>query len=103
MDDDSPDGTALVIAEYIEQHANIRLIHRTDRRGLASACIEGMVSARAEYIAVMDADLQHDATILPQMFARLQQGSLDVVVGTRNARGGSIGSFCSTWLIFSTR
>ncbi len=93
VDDDSPDGTAQAIAVQAQQDPKIRLVHRVGRRGLSSACIEGMLSTDADFIAVMDADLQHDETILPQMLARLQQDPLDVVVGTRNAKGGSMGCF----------
>ena len=93
VDDDSPDDTAAVIAEYARRDRRIRLIHRVGRRGLSSACIEGMLATTANYVAVMDADMQHDETILPQMLATLREGSLDIVVGTRNAEGGSMGEF----------
>jgi dolichol-phosphate mannosyltransferase len=93
VDDDSPDDTAAVIAEHARRDRRIRLIHRVGRRGLSSACIEGMLATTANYVAVMDADMQHDETILPQMLATLREDSLDIVVGTRNAEGGSMGEF----------
>lgn len=93
VDDDSPDGTADVVTAIARRDARIRLIHRIGRRGLSSACIEGMMSTSASVVAVMDADLQHDASILPRMLERLRQDSLDVVVGTRNSDGGSMGEF----------
>jgi dolichol-phosphate mannosyltransferase len=93
VDDDSPDGTADVVAVHARLDPRIRLIHRVGRRGLGTACIEGMLSTSAPVVAVMDADLQHDETILPQMLTRLREESLDVVVGTRNADGGSMGEF----------
>jgi dolichol-phosphate mannosyltransferase len=93
VDDDSPDGTADVVAGYARRDPRIRLLHRVARRGLGSACIEGMLSTSAPVLAVMDADLQHDETILPRMLAQLRVDSLDVVVGTRNADGGSMGDF----------
>ena len=49
----------------------------------------------APYIAVMDADLQHDETILPQMLEKLKAEKLDLVVATRNAEGGSMGEFAA--------
>ena len=101
VDDDSPDGTADVVAQHAIQHTNIRLIRRIGRRGLASACIEGLLSTQAEFLAVMDADLQHDETVLPEMFARMQQDSLDLVVGTRNAKGGSMGRFRAHRVVLS--
>jgi dolichol-phosphate mannosyltransferase len=93
VDDDSPDGTAALVAGFARNDRRIRLVHRIGRRGLASACIEGILATTASAIAVMDADMQHDERILPEMFAKLRDGSLDLVVGTRNAEGGSMGQF----------
>ncbi|WP_157178286.1 glycosyltransferase family 2 protein [Terriglobus roseus] len=93
VDDDSGDGTADVVTACAVETPNVRLIHRVGRRGLASACIEGMMATHAPVIAVMDADLQHDTAILPEMLRRLRRESLDVVVATRNASGGSMGEF----------
>lgn len=102
VDDDSPDGTASVISAHARWNSRIRLIHRVDRRGLSSACIEGMMSTTAPVVAVMDADLQHDASILPRMLDRLREDSLDVVVGTRNSDGGSMGEF-GPWRVMLSR
>ena len=48
----------------------VRCIRRIGRRGLAGACIEGMLSSQARYVAVIDADLQHDETLLAAMLER---------------------------------
>lgn len=101
VDDDSPDGTADVVRGYARQDCRIRLVHRVGRRGLSSACIEGILATSASYIAVMDADMQHDETIVPRMLARLREDALDVVVGTRNADGGSMGQFCWSRVLLS--
>jgi dolichol-phosphate mannosyltransferase len=93
VDDDSPDGTTEIVRAYARHDSRIRLVHRIGRRGLSSACIEGIMSTSANYIAVMDADLQHDETILPTMLRKLHEESLDIVVGTRNAKNGSMGEF----------
>ena len=94
VDDDSPDDTAALVRSHALRDPRIRLLHRIGRRGLSSACIEGMLSTTADSIAVMDADMQHDEAILPAMFARLRNEGLDVVVATRNGQGGSMGGFC---------
>ncbi len=101
VDDDSPDGTADLIRSHAFLDPRIRLLHRVGRRGLASACIEGILATSAQYVAVMDADLQHDETILPRMLARLRADSLDIVVATRNAQGGSMGQFCKSRVLIS--
>ncbi len=93
VDDDSPDRTADLLIEYARRDRRIRLIHRIGRRGLSSACIEGILATTANCIAVMDADMQHDETILPRMLASMRNDSLDLVIGTRNAEGGSMGQF----------
>jgi dolichol-phosphate mannosyltransferase len=93
VDDDSPDGTAAAIRTLALSDPRLRILHRIHRRGLASACVEGMMATSAPYIAVMDADLQHDETILPEMLARMRSTHTDIIVGTRNAQGGSMGEF----------
>lgn len=101
VDDNSPDGTADRIRQDAAANRRVRLVERTTRRGLASACIEGMRAARAPYIAVMDADLQHDERILPQMLNRLKSDMLDVVVGSRTISGGSMKALPSGRVLLS--
>lgn len=96
VDDDSPDGTADAVREISQRDPRVRVLHRINRRGLASACLEGMLASSAPYLAVMDADLQHDETVLPQMLERLKSKNLDVVVGSRNIAGGSMGEFAES-------
>lgn len=89
VDDNSPDGTAALAKELGQADPRIRCLRRVNRRGLAGACIEGMLSSAAPYVAVIDADLQHDAAILPQMLQRLVAGETDLVIGSRHVEGGS--------------
>ncbi|MBL8574625.1 MAG: glycosyltransferase family 2 protein [Hyphomicrobiaceae bacterium] len=91
VDDDSPDGTARVVKDLARQDPRVRCIRRVGRRGLAGACIEGMLASAAPYVAVMDADLQHDETVLPRMLEALRGGS-DLAVGSRYVEGGSSGA-----------
>jgi dolichol-phosphate mannosyltransferase len=93
VDDNSPDGTATYLRHIARRDAHVRVLQRIGRRGLASACIEGMLATAAPYIAVMDADLQHDESILPGMYQRVSTNGLDLVVGSRNIAGGSMGEF----------
>src|SRR5579871_309460 len=58
VDDDSPDGTSAAVREIAAHQSRVRIIRRIGRRGLASACLEGMMSTAARYVAVMDGDLQ---------------------------------------------
>lgn len=93
VDDDSPDGTAAAIRSIALSNPRVRVLQRIGRRGLSSACLEGMMSTPAPYIAVMDADLQHDEHILPMMLQTLKADNLDLVVATRNSGEGSMGEF----------
>lgn len=88
VDDDSPDGTADLARDRARRDARVRLVHRIGRRGLSSAVIEGMQATAAPYLAVIDADLQHDETLLPQMLDALRRDEADVVVGSRYSAGG---------------
>src|SRR3984893_4292114 len=67
VDDDSPDGTADVVRALARRQGNIRCLQRIGRRGLSSACIDGILASAAPYAAVMDGDLQHDESLLPEM------------------------------------
>ena len=93
VDDNSPDGTADYVRRLANTNRKIRLIERIGRRGLSSACIEGIMSSAAPYIAVMDADMQHDETILPKMLETIRHDRLDLVVGSRNLLDGGMGDF----------
>ncbi len=93
VDDNSPDGTAEIVKRAARKDPHIRCIHRLGRRGLSSACVEGVLSSAAPYVAVIDADMQHDETILPQMLETAQTEDLDVVVGSRYVDGGGIGTW----------
>ncbi len=93
VDDDSTDRTAALVRELAQDAHRIRCIQRIGRRGLSTACIEGMMASSAPYLAVIDGDLQHDETLLPQMLDELRAGDVDVVVGSRYLPGGGIGSW----------
>jgi dolichol-phosphate mannosyltransferase len=93
VDDDSPDGTAEVVREHAAADSRVRCLQRIGRRGLSSACVEGMLATTAPYLAVMDADLQHDERLLAQMLDALKQSDTDIVVGSRYAPGGDVGDW----------
>ena len=94
-DDDSPDGTAALVRSIGEHDRRVRCIRRIGRRGLAGACIEAMLTSQARYVAVMDADLQHDETLLVGMLDRLRRGDVDLVVATRYLSGKATSGFSS--------
>jgi dolichol-phosphate mannosyltransferase len=106
VDDDSQDGTPEAVCRLANDDRRVRCIQRIGRRGLASACVEGILASSARYVAVMDADLQHDERLLPRMLATLMTEPVDVVVGSRYVEHGSIGTWgrYRAWLSnFATR
>jgi len=101
VDDDSPDGTADVVRALARLQGNLRCVQRLGRRGLSSACIEGILSSAAPYIAVMDGDLQHDETLLPQMLAKIRAERLDIIVASRYTDAGSVGDWQRSRVVIS--
>ncbi len=94
VDDNSPDHTAQMLRDRARGDRRIRVIERLGRRGLSSACIEGMMATGAPLVAVMDADMQHDANLLPAMAAMLRDDpAIDLVVGSRFVEGGGTGDW----------
>ncbi|MBI5262464.1 MAG: glycosyltransferase family 2 protein [Bradyrhizobium sp.] len=87
VDDNSPDGTSEAVRRLAQQDSRVRCIRRIGRRGLSGACIEGILASSAPYAAVMDADLQHDETQLPNMLSLLRSGQAELVVGSRYIEG----------------
>ena len=93
VDDDSPDGTAEMVRQLAQKDRRVRCLQRIGRRGLSSACIEGMLTSAAPFMAVMDADLQHDEALLPRMLNEIRRDDLDIVVGSRYVEGGGVGGW----------
>lgn len=89
VDDNSRDGTEEVVARLTGEF-DVRLIVRTNERGLSSAVLEGFRQARYDNLAVMDADLQHPPEAMPQLFEKLIAGDCDFVIATRYAGSGGI-------------
>lgn len=93
VDDDSPDGTAAYVREQAQADARVRCVQRLGRRGLTTACAEAVLASSAPYIAIIDADLQHDERLLPRMFDVLRSSDVDVVIGSRYTERKLSGGF----------
>ena len=93
VDDDSPDGTSAEVKALAVRDSRIRCLRRIGRRGLSSACIEGMLAAAAPVLVVMDADLQHDESKIPAMLAALEDEGAELVIASRYMSGGAIGNW----------
>lgn len=96
VDDWSTDGTPEAVASAASGRSDIRLIRRYGRRGLSSAVVEGALATVAPIVAVIDADMQHDESLLPRLIASVASGNADVAIGSRYVTDGSVGDWDAT-------
>jgi len=91
VDDNSPDGTADLVAKLSEECDRVHLVKRAGKLGFASAEIAGIryaLERRPTHICHMDADFSHQPKHLPEMLKLATEQDLDVVVGSRYCPGG---------------
>lgn len=88
--DDSNDGTDKVISKIAKDNEHIVLKHRTKKKGLSSAVIDGINMAKSDIISVMDADLQHPPYLLKEMYNEVKNGAC-FCIPSRFIPGGSDG------------
>ena len=89
VDDGSPDGTGQLAEKLAEDHP-IKVIHRGQKLGLASAVLEGFKVACGDLLCVMDSDLSHPPEIIPMLLKNLEDQNADIIIGSRFVKGGSI-------------
>ncbi|MBI2075705.1 MAG: polyprenol monophosphomannose synthase [Candidatus Aenigmarchaeota archaeon] len=89
VDDDSPDGTGELADRLAKRYKNIRVLHRTEKKGLGSAIIEGFKMSSGNVIGVMDADFSHPPALIKKMSEEFENGA-DIVLGSRYTKGGRI-------------
>jgi len=102
VDDNSPDGTADIVEEFILSNSQIHIIKRSNKGGLGSAYIEGFkwaINNNYDYVMQIDADLSHN----PDDLNRLKKKSIDydLVIGSRYIKGISIVNWPLSRLILS--
>ena len=100
VDDGSTDGTPELLTRIAQSDRRVRMIRRIGRRGLSSAVVEGALASTTPVIAVIDADLQHDERILPDLFRAVARGD-ELAIGTRYAGNGSTGEWAENRLKIS--
>lgn len=95
-DDDSPDRTWEVAEGLAATDPSVVVMRRFHDAGLSASVLDGMSVARGDVLAVIDADLQHDPSILPEMVERVRDDRADVVVGSRSTAGGGYGDWTAS-------
>lgn len=92
VDDESCDGTVEIVSAIAQEDPRVRLLVREGQRGLAGAILHGWENSDAEILGVMDSDLQHPPELLPSLMSAISSG-YDLVIGSRYAAGGGLGSW----------
>ena len=95
-DDDSPDRTWEVGERLAADDPTVKVMRRFHDPGLSASVLDGMSMARGDLLVVIDADLQHDTTVLPEMVSHVQSGRVDVCVGSRSTEGGGYGDWSAS-------
>lgn len=95
VDDNSPDGTGLLVEDYLKNvkkmaDNTIEIIHRKTKDGLGSAILKGIQHARGDTIVVMDCDFSHPPQIIPKLLESIKKYQCDIAVASRYIKGGQI-------------
>ncbi len=97
VDDNSPDGTGNVVAEYanrfgeeLKKRLHIEVVSRPAKMGLSSAILAGVKSACGDVFVVMDSDMSHPPQTIPRMLEEMKHSKCDIVIASRYVRGGEV-------------
>lgn len=102
VDDNSNDGTITQLESIANTNDRVDGVIRKGIRGLSGAVLTGLMYARSPYIAVMDADLQHDPKLIKRMLAGLESDSyIQVAVASRYTQSTKISGLNTSRLIGS--
>jgi dolichol-phosphate mannosyltransferase len=99
VDDDSRDGTPELIKQLRQYPA--RVVVRKDKKGLASAVVDGFGWTESDVVLVMDADLQHPPEVIPALVKAIQGGA-DIAVASRYVPGGGTAGWSRVRKIISS-
>ena len=91
VDDNSGDGTAET-AMALSSKYPVKVVVRRNKRGLASAVVDGIQHATGQFLGVMDADLQHPPEVIPDLLREISDG-IDIAIASRYVKGGG----CQGW------
>ena len=88
VDDGSRDGTLEALRAAAREDPGVRYLSFSRNFGKEAAMYAGLQHARGEYVAIMDADLQHPPEMLKAMYQGLESGEYDCVAARRESRKG---------------
>ena len=89
VDDGSSDNTLNLIKELALRDPMVKYISFSRNFGKEAAMLAGMnYAVCADFIGIIDADLQHSPDIIPQMLEYVTSGGYDVAAARRSDREG---------------
>jgi dolichol-phosphate mannosyltransferase len=91
VDDNSPDGTGLIVDKLAKDNPRINVLHRERKEGLGKAYLAGFkwgIDRKFDYIFEMDADFSHDPIYLPNFLKTIEDN--DLVLGSRYISGVNV-------------
>lgn len=89
INDGSRDNTEHVLRELAEEDENVYYISLSRNFGKEAAMLAGLEFARGDAVIIMDGDLQHPPSLIPQMISKFEEG-YDQVIARRNRKGDSL-------------
>ena len=102
VDDNSPDGTAMLVKEMQKTNSRIHLIERPRKLGLGTAYVAGFKYALShgfDFVFEMDADFSHDPKMLIKLLEKTEDN--DLVIGSRYISGVNVVNWPLRRLILS--
>ncbi|MEE0685994.1 MAG: glycosyltransferase family 2 protein [Lachnospiraceae bacterium] len=87
VDDGSRDKTLSILMELSKEHENVKYISFSRNFGKEAAMYAGLDLSTGDYVVIMDADLQHPPTMIPDMIKGIQEG-YDCCAARRTTRKG---------------
>ena len=79
VNDGSKDNTLSILKDFAAKNENVTYISFSRNFGKEAAMYAGFSNANADYVAVMDADMQDPPALLPQMVKILETEDYDSV------------------------
>jgi len=88
INDGSKDNTLPILRSLADRDKRVRYISFSRNFGKESGMYAGLKNSRGDYIVVMDADLQHPPSFLPEMYSYVKDGEYDCATTRRVSRKG---------------
>lgn len=88
VNDGSGDKTIDIIKDFTQKDKHIRYISFSRNFGKEAAMLAGMRLSQGDFVGIIDADLQHDPALLPQMLKAVNDDGYDIAAARRTDRKG---------------